>query len=273
MEPNPVKNPQAANEPLAPPATFVERRTAVREVTGRALATRDQHRAGPPDPFHYPLAPYAEVRKGIHPDLVALAQPFSDRAEEFRALRTELLETAFTPAHERALAVISQDAGDGKTYTAANLAVSLSQFGGETLLVDANLREPMLHVLLGLPMREGLAELLGGHLHEDEAIVGVPGVPGLHFLPAGLSCGEPLRMLQGPRMRALMQDMLERFDHVVLDTPANSAGPDARVVAVQARGALVVGRSGHSRVAPLQKLLDQLNNSPAVLAGFVLNEH
>jgi receptor protein-tyrosine kinase len=266
-----MKNPQAANEPLTPP--FVERRAAVRELPGRALATRDAHRIDPREPAHYPLAPYSVARKTVHPDLVALAQPFSDRAEEFRSLRSELLGTAFTPARARALAVLSQDAGDGKSYTAANLAVSLSQLGGDTLLVDSNLHVPMLHVLLGIPMQPGLSEVLGGQAHEDDAIVAVAGVPGLHFLSAGLSCGEALRLLQGPRMRALVQQVLARFDHVILDTPANAGCPDARVVAAQAGGALIVARGGHSRVATLQKLLDQLDNGPAVLAGVVLNRH
>jgi receptor protein-tyrosine kinase len=272
-----MKNRQGIVESTPSGTVFIERRGAVRELAGQALATREPH-GEEVRPFHYPVAPYEPGRCAIHEDLVALAQPFGDRAEEFRSLRTELLQGTFA-SRNRALAILSQDTGDGKSYVAANLAVSLSQLGGDTLLVDANLRAPRLHALLRMPVRPGLPEVLSGQAQPEEAISPVPGVPGLHLL-AGLrqvverrACADPLRLLQGPRLRALLVDLLARFDQILVDTPANAAGPDARVIAVQAGAALIVGRSGHTRVALLQKLLAQLNRSPTQVAGVVLNQH
>lgn len=264
-----MKNPKSSIDPDAANSPFVERRAAVREVTSRALATREEPHA--PEPFHYPVAPYTEARSTIHEDLVALAQPFSDRAEEFRSLRTELLQTVFLKPRMCALAVLSQDEGDGKSYTAANLAVSFSQLGGNTLLIDGDFRSPSLDTLLNMPVRAGLAEVLAGHADEAGAITAVPGVPGLHFLPAGDCVGDPLRLLQSTRMRSLVEELVARFDHVIIDTPANTSGPDGRVLSVQAGAALIVAREGHGRIAQLRRLLDQLGRSPIALAGVVVN--
>ncbi|MEJ6022109.1 CpsD/CapB family tyrosine-protein kinase [Ramlibacter sp. PS4R-6] len=263
-----MKHPHAFDPP-EPATPFVERRR-VRDVSaGRALATRERDR---PEPSHYPLAPYVNARAAIHHDLVALALPFSDQAEEFRSLRTELVQSALVSQRPGALAVVSQDEGDGKSYIAANLAVSFSELGGAVLVIDADLRRPSQHELLQMPMGPGLAEVLCGQVPESDAVQAVAGIAGLHLLAAGRSAHDPLQLLQGPRMRLLLEDALARFDHVIVDTPANAGGPDARVLAVQAGRVLVVGRSGHTRVAPLRKLLEQLGRSPAAIAGVVLND-
>jgi protein-tyrosine kinase len=268
-----VRQPDSDLEGPQPATRVAERRALVREVTARGLATREHGRGTLPEQFHYPSTPQSAALQSLHDDLVAAKEPFSDRAEEFRSLRSELFETTFSMVGKRALAVVSEDEGDGKTYVVANLAVSFSQFGGRTLLVDGNLRAPGLQRLLGTERRAGLADLLNGQVGEEEAVMPVPGVQGLHFLQAGFPVLDPIRLLQDGRLGMLIHQMLAQFDQVLIDTPSNGTGPDARLVAVQAGAALVVGRKNHSRIAPLRRLLAQLNNSPTVLAGFVLNQH
>jgi protein-tyrosine kinase len=222
--------------------------------------------------FHYPFNVYGTAVQSFGEELVAAREPFSDRAEEFRSLRGGLLATVFSGVGKRALALVSAEKGDGKTYMASNLAVSFSQFAGRTLLIDANLRQPRLHRLLKAKSDLGLSNLLAGEA-VGEAVVPVEGVEGLHFLRAGSAMADPVQLLQGPRFSILLEQMADSFDYVFIDTPSNEVGPDARLIAARAGAALLVGRKGHSRVLPLRRLLSQLNMGPSFVAGVILNEH
>jgi protein-tyrosine kinase len=221
--------------------------------------------------FHYPFNVYGTQVQSFGEELVTAREPFSDRAEEFRSLRSGLLSSVFSGVGKRALAVISAEQGDGKTYMVSNLAVSFSQFAGRTLLIDANLRNPRLHRLLRMKNELGLSNLLAGEV--QSAAVPVEGVEGMHFLAAGSSMADPVQLLQGARFSILLEQMADSFDYVFIDTPSNDNGPDARLIAARAGASLLVGRQGHSRVAPLRRLLSQLNMGPSVVAGVVLNQH
>lgn len=221
--------------------------------------------------FHYPFNVYGAAVQSFGESLVCAREPFSDRAEEFRSLRGKLLETVFSGLGNRALAVVSADKGDGKTYMASNLAVSFSQFAGRTLLIDGNLRNPGLHRLLKMDGKLGLSNMLAGEI--QGAVTPVDGLEGLHFLAAGSAKADPVQLLQGPRFSMLLEQMTNSFDYVLIDTPPNEVGPDARLISARAGAALVVGRKGHSQVAVLRRLLKQMNIGPSLVAGVVLNEH
>ena len=223
--------------------------------------------------FHYPLSLESAAAQSLPDELIAAKDPFSDRAEEFRALRRSILETVFTTAYKPALAILSAETGDGKSYLAANLAISFGQFGGRTLLIDANLRRPHLHQLLGTPAAFGLSNLLAGEFKGD-AVVAVDGLEGLHLLGAGLVArADPLQLLQGVRFSMLLEQLVDKFDYVFIDTPSNDEGADARLIAARAGAALIVGRRGHSRVARMRRFLSQLNMGPSLVAGVVMSEH
>jgi protein-tyrosine kinase len=221
--------------------------------------------------FHYPFNVYGAVVQSFGEELIAARDPFSDRAEEFRSLRGGLLTTVFSGTGKRALAVVSAQEGDGKTYMVSNLAVSFSQFAGRTLLIDANLRKPRLHRVLRMKTDSGLSNLLAGEV-QNEAVVPVEGVEGLHFLGAGSAMADPVQLLQGPRFSVLLEQMVDSFDYVFIDTPSNDVAPDARLISARAGAALLVGRKGHSRVSSLRRLLKQINMGPSVVAGVVLNQ-
>ena len=202
------------------------------------------------------------------------AEPFGTRAEAFRALRTHVMKRVFTE-HEhprRALAVISPDTLDGKTYCAANLAASLAQLGGRTLLVDADLRGPRLHQVFGLDNRSGLSNMLNGRA-DSQAIQQIAGVPSLFVLPAGATPPNPLELVERPGFGLLMRELAAKFDHVVVDTPAAVFGADASVIAVRCGAALVIARKDASRVALLQDLVGSLEGFQVRVAGAVMNEY
>ncbi|GAB2582989.1 hypothetical protein GCM10027034_13820 [Ramlibacter solisilvae] len=243
-----------------------ERKLRLAELpTSTRIATQDDVRQ-----FYYPSGVPNPVVQTWPDELVAARDPFSDRAEEFRVLRSQLLAGVLAGVERPALAVVSSEDGDGRTYLAANLAICLSQFAGRTLLIDGDLRRPRLHRLFSLGTPVGLSNLLAGS-GQGEAVVRVEGVDGLHLMGAGTLMPDPVQLLQGPRLGVLVQEMLERFDYVLFDTPSNRAGPDARIITAQAGAALLVGRQGHSRVDLLKRLLAQLNLGHSLVAGVVMN--
>jgi protein-tyrosine kinase len=205
-------------------------------------------------------------------ELVTAADPFGDQADAFRELRSRLILEVPEAAARRPLAVISADAGDGKTYLAANLAVAFSQLGERTLLIDADIRTPRQHRLFGVD-GSGLSSVLAGFAEANGAVRPVSGLAGLYVLPAGAVPPNPLELLQRRPFRRLMREMQQNFTHIIVDTPAAIRGADSRVIAAECGAALVVGRKGRSRMLPLEGLLASLARGCVSIAGVVMNEH
>jgi len=220
--------------------------------------------------FNYPYAP--EEGRKLNAELVALNEPFSPRAEGFRALRSQLMMRLFTEARPgQALAIISPGVGDGKTYCAANLAVTLAQLGGRTLLVDADMRSPRLHEVFNLKSQAGLSSILSGRA-DKQVIQQVPGMPSLFVLPVGTTPPNPLELVERPAFGVLMRELVSKFDHVVVDTPGAVHGSDAAVIAARCGAALVVARKNAARTDALRELVASLAGAPVKMAGVVFNE-
>ncbi len=233
-------------------------------------ATKDDVLFALAQQFHYPYAP--EEQRKRSPELVALNEPFSVHAESFRALRSQLMMRVFMEgeAHS-ALAVISPDSGDGKTYTATNVAVTLAQLGGRTLLVDADMRGPRMHEVFGISNVAGLSGILSGRA-DKQVIQQVTGIPSLFLLPVGTTPPNPLELVERPAFGLLMRELSTKFDHVVVDTPAAIYGADAAVIAAKCGSALVVARKGKSSMDGLRELVTSLAGTPVKVAGVVFNE-
>ena len=220
--------------------------------------------------FHYPYA--AEDRRKANPELVALNQPFGVQAESFRAIRSQLMMRLFNEGQTRcALAVVSPDSGDGKSFFSANLAVTLAQLGGRTLLVDADMRGPRQHEVFGIANVSGLSGILSGR-SESKVIQQVAGVPSLFVLPVGITPPNPLELVERPAFGLLVRELLSKFDHVVVDTPAAVYGSDCAVIAARCGAALVVARRDKSSITTLEELVGNLAETPTKLAGVIFNE-
>ena len=222
--------------------------------------------------FHYPYA--SGEQRSLSPELITLNQPFSPQAESFRALRSQVTMRVYGE-HEpmrRAVAVISPDSGDGKTYLAANLAVALAQLGGRTLLVDADMRGPRVHEIFQIPNESGLSGILSGRA-ESQVVQQVANVPSLFILPVGVTPPNPLELVERPAFALLLRELTSKFDHVIVDTPAAVYGADCKVIAARCGAALLVARKDKSGVAALQEMTSALSESPARVVGVVFNEH
>ena len=221
--------------------------------------------------FHYPyMDPVGHGE--FHSELVMANDPFSDDVESFRDLRSHLLMTVLSPSDTRhALAVVSADIGDGKTFTAANLAVAFSQLPGRTLIVDCDMRSPRLHELFGIENSFGLSSVLSGR-SEPNVIRPVPSLPNLFVLPVGTVPPNPLELLQRNAFSLLVKEVCNRFDYVLFDTPAAAHGSDARLIAARAGAALVVSRRNKSHTLAVQRLTNHLIKASVAMAGVVMND-
>ncbi|MBV8033889.1 polysaccharide biosynthesis tyrosine autokinase [Roseateles sp.] len=222
--------------------------------------------------FHYPYAP--EESRHQNPELIALNQPFSPQAEVFRAVRSQVMMRVFNEpdAPRRAVAVVSPNQGDGKTFFAANLAVALAQLGGRTLLVDADMRGPRQHEVFGVPNTHGLSGILSGRA-EGQLIQQVTAVPGLFLLPVGITPPNPLELIERPAFGLLLRELLVKFDYVIVDTPAAELGADSLVIAARCGAALPVARKSESKLDMFQELVQGLTDASTKIAGAVLNEY
>ena len=223
--------------------------------------------------YHYPYAPQAQRK--LSPELVALNEPFSAAAESFRAIRSQVMKRVFNDRSgpPRALAVVSPNAGDGKTFFAANLAVSLAQLGGRTLLIDADMRGPRQHEVFNLANAVGLAGILSGRAAEGAGAQQVPGVPGLFVLPVGNTPPNPLELVERPAFGLLLSELTAKFDYVVVDTPAAEYGADAAVIAERCGASLMLARQDISRIAAVEDMAIELVQDQPKLAGVVLNRY
>jgi chain length determinant protein tyrosine kinase EpsG len=253
-----------------------QRKTGVRfgeAAIALGLATTDDVLFALAKQYHYPYAPQ-EQRK-LSPELVALNEPFSAAAESFRAIRSQVMKRVFNERSgpRRALAVVSPGAGDGKTFFAANLAVSLAQLGGRTLLIDADMRGPRQHEVFHLANAGGLASILSGRATENAVVQQVPGVPGLFLLPVGNTPPNPLELVERPAFGLLLSEFTAKFDYVVVDTPAAQYGADAAVIADRCGASLMLARRHISRVAAVEEMAIELAQDHPRLAGVVVNSY
>jgi chain length determinant protein tyrosine kinase EpsG len=220
--------------------------------------------------FHYTNDSDTEA---LHRELTVAIDPFSEESEIFRDMRSQLLMGVMAPSEQTpALAVVSSSVGDGKSFFAANMAVSLSQVGGRTLLIDADMRTPRQHELFGVPGGMGLSNILAGRA-DSEVIHQVQAIPNLYVLAVGVVPPNPLELIQRPAFGLLLRELKHKFDHVVVDTPAASHGADCRVLAAKCGAALVIGRRDASRMDAMRTLINQLGKSQTKLAGVMINEH
>jgi len=234
------------------------------------LATNDDVLQALSEQFGYPCA--TEDRRRLSPELVTLNQPFSSQAEAFRAIRSQVMMRVLNDGEQkRALAVVSPASGDGKTFFCANFAVALAQTGGRTLLIDADLRGPRQHEVFNLDNSAGLSSLLAGRV-DSQVVQQVAGIPSLYVMPVGTTPPNPLELIDRPAFSMLMRELVLKFDYVIVDTPAVVYGSDAHVIAARCGAVMIVARKNSSRVAELQELVGALSQSPARMAGVIMNE-
>jgi succinoglycan biosynthesis transport protein ExoP len=190
-------------------------------------------------------------------------------AEAYRMLRTNLLFSESVQAL-KTLVITSAEPQEGKTTTAANLAVAYAQQGYLVLLVDCDLRCGRVHELFKLPLEPGLTELLLGQKVPTEVIRSTP-VEQLFVLPAGALPPHPSELVGSARLQEALTTLLGTFDIIILDSPPVLVVPEAGILSKQADGVLVVVRADHTEREVARRAVYQLTTLGARVVGSVLN--
>jgi len=205
----------------------------------------------------------------LSPLLVAGLTPNSLAAEQYRALRTRLAYAEGATAL-RTIMVTSPQKGEGKTVTAANLALTMAQeLQRRVVLVEADLRRPALQQLFGLLPGPGLADYLAGAAELRTVMRFLPDY-NLTVVPAGTTPANPAELLGSTAMRRVLDHLRTRFDRVILDTPPILPLADVAVLAPIVDGTLLVVRAGVTPKPAIENALRGFDASR--LLGVVLNE-
>ena len=221
--------------------------------------------------FHYPYQAQNDI--SVCAELVAATKPFEAASEFFRDVRSQLISNMFAGQEQpKALAICSPNVGDGKSFFAANLAVAFSQLGGRTLLVDADMRTPRLHEIFGIESpKTGLSGILSSR-NETNVIRPIDALPSLFLLPVGVIPPNPLELIQRPVFDLLINELVRKFDYVLVDTPAASHGADARLVAAKCGASVAIARKGQTSVPAMRQLVNVLSKRGQDFGGVILNE-
>jgi len=205
----------------------------------------------------------------LNPVLVAGLAPKSLAAEQYRQLRTRLSH-AEGASTLRTVLITSPQKGEGKSVTAANLALTMAQeLQRRVILVEADLRKPSLQQLFGLPPGPGLAEYLSGAVELKDVMRFLPD-HNLTVIHAGSAPTNPAELLGSTAMRRLLDQLRTRYDRVLLDTPPVLPLADVAVLAPLVDGTLMVVRAGVTPKPAIENALRAFDSSR--LLGVVLNE-
>lgn len=203
--------------------------------------------------------------------LVAAYQPFTSEVEELRALRSQLLLRWFSDT-EKVLAIVSANSGEGCSHLAANLAIVFSQLGENTLLIDANLREPCQNKIFNLTEKQGLSDILAGRAG-IEVVTRIDVFNSLNILGAGTTPPNPQELLSRSSFANFISQVSSNYDVVIIDTPPALKNSDAQSVIAKCHGALLVSRLNHTLVSDMSDLCAQIKVTGASIVGAVLNEY
>ncbi len=207
-----------------------------------------------------------------HPHLVTSRGTFSPVAEEYKKMKARVMRMTKQTPFRNVLLVTSAVGGEGKSVTAANLALSLSRdYDHSVLLIDADTRKPSLPDLLNVKTGPGLTDILTDDVPVAQTLIPV-GSGNLRFLPAGKRSENPVELFSSQKMSKLVSELKHRYPdrYVIIDTPPVLLFAETKMLSALADGILFVVREG---LAPLDHILEALDLlKDEHLLGLVYND-
>lgn len=188
--------------------------------------------------------------------------------EAYNTIRTNIL---FVLSHRkgRSFAISSANPGEGKSTTALNIASSFSQLGSKILIIDADMRKPILHKKAHIENGKGLSSVLVGFCGIDEAIHEIN--PYLYLLPSGPTPPNPGELLASEAFDEIMDSLKEKFDYVIVDTPPINVVSDAVVAATRTDGIVLVARDKKTYHDEFKNAVSSVEFANVKILGAVLN--
>jgi len=202
--------------------------------------------------------------------LITHEDPKSPVAEAYRSLRTSLM---YSSAGEqiKSILVSSPGPGEGKTTTVANLAITYANLGKKTLLLDTDLRRPVLHRVFNVNRDPGITHYLSAATDDFYSLIQTTEIENLHIVSAGVIPPNPSELLGSERMMNLVRKLEEEWDMILLDSPPLVAVTDATMISKEIDRIVMVVKSGGTDKGAFNRTLLALQNVEAPLGGIVLN--
>jgi capsular exopolysaccharide synthesis family protein len=198
-----------------------------------------------------------------------LLDPASDAAEAYRSLRTAIQFAA--PQGVKTLMIASPNSGDGKTTLTTNLGIAMAQGGKRVCIVDADLRRPTIQDIFSIKTTLGLTTLLSGRSNLDGTLQKSP-VSGLDILPCGPVPANPTEILNSQQFSDTLEELADRYDIVLLDSPPVQRATDARVIAASCDATLIVLTAKAAHRKSTEHTRDALQGVGARVIGLVVND-
>jgi capsular exopolysaccharide synthesis family protein len=205
----------------------------------------------------------------VNHELVSVHEPISSFAESYRALRTSLLLSSAEHA-PRTMLVTSSHPAEGKTTIVANTAISLAQTGARVLVLDADMRRPRCHKILSLRNDTGLSTFLSRDIRLD-SVIQEHDIPNLYVMPAGPVPPNPSELLSSIKLRILVSELQDRFDHVIIDSPPVIHVTDALIISPHVDGVVIVVKSNLTPREAVLRAKQALMDVNAKIFGVVIN--
>jgi polysaccharide biosynthesis transport protein len=229
---------------------------ALSSVSGRSYgyAAKLRRKGGESEPVAVELLPHSQPRSRV--------------AESYRALRTALLLSR--AGGVKSIVITSCVSGEGKSTTAANLAVILGQLGKRVLLVDADLHRPRLHEIFRVSNRTGLVSILAEGTESARVIVKTE-IPDVFLVPSGPACPNPSGLLASEAMSKFLELARLNFDYVILDAPPVAPVADALLIGNQTDGAVICVQGGKTSRELVARVRDRLLWSNVRILGVLIS--
>lgn len=203
--------------------------------------------------------------------LISAHDPFSLMAESYRLVRSNI-QFMGVDQPTKSIVITSSNPGEGKSMTAANLAIAMAQAELRTIIVDADLRRPTMHKVFGVPNLGGLTDLLRSPELELGSQMKNTGIEHLQLLTSGPLPPNPAELLSSQRMAQLVQRLEEMADVVIFDSPPVLAVIDAAVLSKRASGVMLVIQAGRTRRDAARQAIKRLEQVGTNILGAVLNQ-
>lgn len=203
-------------------------------------------------------------------NLITLLNPNSPISEQYRTVRTNLQFAVAGDQPLRSMTVVSSGPGEGKSTSAANLAVVFAQAGRKVLLVDADMRKATVHKTFGLSNEMGLSNLVSGQ-QAASSVIQATDVNNLSIITSGPTPPNPAELLNSRRMNVLMEELYQTFDLIVFDLPPVMTVADGLIMASKTDGTVLVVREGVTRKDSVLEAKNRLLQAKARVLGVIYN--
>lgn len=203
------------------------------------------------------VAPITKTKDGVDPQVVSYSDRLSSVSEQYRAVCCKLINNP----SDKIITITSSQPQEGKTTTSCNLAATFSSsLSLKTLLIDADLRRPRVHDLLGIDREPGLSDIVNGKIEAKELIKS-PSVRGLYVIPAGKPTSSPEVLLNSDKFKNLLKELRAQFDRIIIDTPPVLKTADVQAVGPFSDSILFVVQSGVTPKHMVEEAFSILKNT------------